>query len=132
MRTLHLPLLSRDERQASASSGTAAAKAQGLQVELAGKFEKGTDLWKASSASLSAQQDPEALSLGLSDPADSALLGSSSKSEDMDVVGDSNDSVSTESSQPNSGPAYVKQIILMLRVWLSADLQRSTLWRGRS
>lgn len=108
MRKLHLPLLSRDERQASASSGTAAAKARGSQVELAGKFEKGMDLWKASSTSLCAQQDPDALSLELSDPADSDILGSSSKSEDVDVVGDSNDSVSTESSQPNSSPAYME------------------------
>ncbi len=42
------------------------------------------------------------------DRADSAILVSSSKSEDVDVVGDSNDSVSTESSQPNSRPAYAE------------------------
>ncbi len=76
MRKLHLQLslLSRDERQASASSGPAAAKARGSQVGLAEKFEMGTNLSKASSAGLSARRDPDALSLGLSDPADSAIF----------------------------------------------------------
>ncbi len=76
MRKLHLQLslLSRDERQASASSGPAAAKARGSQVELAEKFEMGTNLSEASSAGLSARRDPDALSIGLSDPADSAIF----------------------------------------------------------
>lgn len=96
---------SRDEGQASVSrsSGPPTAEAQcrlrlwGSEVELAEKFKKGMDLLKASAASLSGGRDPDTLSLGLSDPVDSAIF-LSSESQGVDVVSDSDNSVSTEFS----------------------------------
>ncbi len=49
--------------------------------------------------------------------------GSSSKSEDVDVVGDSDYSVSTQSSQPNSSPAYAETDYTNVEVWLSTDCE---------
>ncbi|KAI2657249.1 Glutamate--tRNA ligase [Labeo rohita] len=78
---------------------------------------------------ISEDSDCEVCSLSLQkkfekDPVDNTLLGSSSKSEDMDVVddGDGDNSVSTESSQPNSSPAYGEMLGVMAQATKRLDL----------
>lgn len=82
---------------------------------------------------MNTQRDLDIFSLASSDSVNSATLGSSSESKDVDVVGD--ESVSTESSQPNSSPAYGEMPEVMVCatkkldfVW-SRERQRPT--RGR-
>ncbi len=58
--------------------------------------------------------------------------GSSSKSEDVDVVGDSDYSVSTQSSQPNSSPAYAETDYTNVEGVAEHRFAKMPLWRGRS
>lgn len=103
---LCLSLFSREEGQASVprGSGPTPAEAQqklsswGSQVELAEWLQKGLHLSKTQTASSSPARDPDTLSLESSDP-NSTLLGCSRQNDDeeIDVVGDDNESVSTQS-----------------------------------
>lgn len=70
--------------------------------------------------SLNDRQNPHALSLELSEP-ESTLLASSSHNKNMDMVGDDEESVTTESPQPAS-PSYGELLEVMALAAKTLDL----------
>ncbi len=71
--------------------------------------------------SLNDQQNPDVLSPELSDPVENTLLASSSHNKNMDIVGDDEESVTTESPQPAS-PTYGEMLEVMALAAKTLDL----------